>query len=337
VGLATAVVLGASGRHRPAPQAMVLVPQSSGTDAQLFAVSPVNENVVWVSGARGTWLRTADGGAHWTLGTIPGADSLQFRDVKALSERTAFYLSIGNGPRSRIYRTDDAGATWTLQFQARDSAVFLDCIDFWDTRHGIAVGDAIDSSMVLYETIDGGAQWSRIPPGVLPAARPGDGSFATSGRCLVVRSGGRAWIAASTRTAGRVLRSADYGRTWHADSAPFGSLTALAFRDARHGYLFSGISGDSAGGIAASDDGGATWRVTAFPAFIGGAYAGAVVPSPGFRTVVAVGLRGSAWSADGGGTWTPLDTNNYWGVAFASRRAGWAVGKSGRIVRLGWL
>jgi photosystem II stability/assembly factor-like uncharacterized protein len=64
--------------------------QKSGTTALLIAVSPVNENVVWVSGARGTWLRTTDGGSTWQAGQVPGADSLQFRDVHAVDANTAY-------------------------------------------------------------------------------------------------------------------------------------------------------------------------------------------------------------------------------------------------------
>jgi photosystem II stability/assembly factor-like uncharacterized protein len=306
--------------------------QRSGTTAQLFAVSPVNDLVAWVSGARGTWLRTVDGGATWTTGRVPDGDSLQFRDLRAIDARTAYYLSIGNGPQSRIYRTTDAGATWTLQFTNDDPKIFLDCIDFWDARHGLALGDAVGAEMVLFETRDG-EHWARVPAASLPAARTGDGSFATSGTCVVTRAGGLAWLAVSTTSAGRVFQTTDYGRTWRADSTPFGALTGLSFSDARHGFVFSGITGDSGGGVAATADGGRSWQRLAHPSYQGGVYGGAV--PPGTQGVVAVGLHGAAWARSASGPWTPLDTSNYWGVAFSSRRAGWAVGAGGRITRFG--
>ncbi len=61
--------------------------QQSGVQVLLQAVSPVSERVVWVSGHGGTWLRTLDGGATWSGGTVPNADTLQFRDVHAVSAR----------------------------------------------------------------------------------------------------------------------------------------------------------------------------------------------------------------------------------------------------------
>lgn len=36
-------------------------------------------------------------------------------------------------------------------------------------------------------------------------------------------------------------------------------------------------------------------------------------------------------TTDGGATWTALAAQSYWAVAFASPRAGWAVGPEGRI------
>src|SRR5690349_18987892 len=151
-------------------------PQTSGTTALLIAVSPVNERVVWVSGAQGTYLRTTDGGATWKAGRVPGADSLQFRDVHGVDANTAYLLSIGNGNQSRIYKTTDAGAHWTRQFTNPDSAGFYDCMDFWDARRGIVIGDAIGGDVAVLRTTDGGATWSRLPPASLPRAQPNEGS-----------------------------------------------------------------------------------------------------------------------------------------------------------------
>src|SRR5690349_24562544 len=106
--------------RRPAGGQIVRTEQVSGTTALLIAVHPVDARVVWASGARGTWVRTTDGGATGRTGRVPGADSLQFRDVYALDSTTAFVLSIGNGPQSRIYKTVDGGATWQAQFTNDD-------------------------------------------------------------------------------------------------------------------------------------------------------------------------------------------------------------------------
>ena len=130
----TLIVLAAcgGGSSIPAttPVSVSHVAQVSNTSALLIAVSAVTDSVAWVSGSGGTWLRTVDGGSTWQTGKVPGADSLQFRDVHALDANHAWLLSIGNGPSSRIYYTADGGTNWTLQFTNQDSDAFYDCFDF---------------------------------------------------------------------------------------------------------------------------------------------------------------------------------------------------------------
>ena len=143
---------------------ITLADQHSGTTSLLIAVSAVDERVVWVSGQHGTYVRTTDGGATWSPARVQGADSLQFRDVYAADSNTAYLLSIGNGDQSRIYKTTDAGAHWTLQLTNSDSLGFFDCMDFWDRDHGIMIGDAVKGSIVIHATSDGGVHWTRVPP-----------------------------------------------------------------------------------------------------------------------------------------------------------------------------
>jgi photosystem II stability/assembly factor-like uncharacterized protein len=316
-------------------------PQVSGTTALLIAVSPVNERVVWVSGSRGTYVRTTDGGTTWRSGQVPGADSLQFRDVHAVDANTAYLLSIGNGDQSRIYKTTDAGAKWTLQFTNPDSAGFYDCMDFWDAKRGIVIGDALGSEIAILTTSDGGAHWTRIPPASLPRAQPNEGSFAASGTCLVTRPGGHAWIVASNPDRGRVLHTANYGKSWSVDTLPLtvragSGPQSIAFRDARNGIALGGGNAAQPGDVlaATTSDGGNTWVKRTSPALSTGVWGGVFVPGAARPTVVAVGPTGSAWTRDDGVTWTPIDSLNYWSVGFASPHAGWAVGRDGRITKL---
>src|SRR5690242_15878308 len=90
--------------------------QTSGVTARLRGVSAANDRVAWASGSGSTVLRTEDGGASWKKITVT-PDRLDFRDIDAVDETTAYVLSIGNGDASRIYKTTDGGLTWTLQFR----------------------------------------------------------------------------------------------------------------------------------------------------------------------------------------------------------------------------
>lgn len=318
------------GAGAPAPANPRAADQASGTAELLIAVSPVNERVVWVSGTRGSYVRTTDGGATWHAAQVPGAEALQFRDVHALDENTAWLLSIGNADTSRIYHTTDAGKTWALQFTNPEPKAFYDCLDFWDARRGLAISDAVDGRMVLLSTSDGGAHWTRISPAALPAARPAEGAFAASGTCLITRPGGHAWIALGTPKA-RLLHTTDFGRSWTADTIPLSAISSVSFRDPSHGIV---LGTDSAAATAVTADGGRSWARGGRPPFAMGFYGGAFVPGARVPTVVAVGPGGAAWSRDDGATWTVLNGNNYWGIGFAPSGVGWIVGRGGRITRL---
>ena len=321
-----------------AAQTVTTATQTSGTDALLVGVSPVDEKVVWVSGIRGTWGRTTDGGATWQIGQVPGADSLQFRDVHAVDARTAYLLSIGNGDQSRIYKTTNAGLTWVLQFTNAEPKGFYDCFDFWTPDRGLVIGDAIDGKIAVLTTANGGATWTRIPPDQLPVANPGEGSFAASGRCLTTGPNGAAWIVMSNPSQARLLSTSDYGKTWSIQNLPVPTResvgpAAVTFRDRQHGAIL-GSSTDSSRAVVVTRDGGKTWSGGAPLPLPRGAYGGGYVPGPRLAVLVAVGPDGIAVSPDEGNNWSLVSRDNHWSVAMVSARAGWAVGTRGRITRL---
>lgn len=328
----------------PAPAAapLILTPQQSGTTALLQAVSPVSERVAWVSGHRGTYVRTTDGGATWTAGVVPGADSLEFRDVHAVDERTAYLLSAGNGELSRIYKTTDAGRSWTQQFLNRDARAFFDCFDFWDAERGVAFSDAVEGRHVVLTTMDGGRSWVRVPDAGLPPAQTGEGAFAASGTCVVARGAGEAWIGTGNAPRARLLHTEDYGRNWAVAEVPIpageaAGIASLAFRDGRHGAALGGNIADPASrtdAVAVTDDGGRSWTLAARPGFAGAVYGAAYVPGARTPVLVAVGPAGVEVTTDGARSWVRADSAAYWSVGFASPRAGWAVGPGGRITRL---
>lgn len=328
----------------PAPGAasrLIVEQQVSGTTTLLQAVSAVDERVVWVSGHAGTWARTLDGGATWSAGRVPGADTLQFRDVHALSADLAWLLSAGPGGLSRIYRTTDGGATWALQFTNDVPRAFYDCLSFWDDRRGLAYSDQVDGRVMLLETSDGGETWSLVPADRLPAALPGEGGFAASGTCLITRPGGHAWIATGNGPKARVLHSADYGRSWSAVEAPVAGgraagLATITFRDEQRGAALGGPIGDPearSDNVAVTTDGGRSWQLAGRTTYPGAVYGASYVPAAG-GTIVAVSPKGADLSRDDGATWTRLDSLPYWGIGFAPDGTGWITGPRGRIARV---
>ncbi len=321
----------------------VLEPQTSGTTALLQAVSAPSAQLAWVSGHAATVLRTTNGGESWERLTVPGAaaDSLQFRDVHAVDANVAYLLAAGPGTRSRIYKTTDGGRSWLRQFSNTDSSAFYDCFAFWDGGRGVTFSDAVAGRFIVRVTEDGGSHWSAVPEEALPPALAGEGAFAASGTCVVTLADRFAWIGTGAADTARVLATRDGGHSWRIVATPIvggsaAGIAALAFHDTLHGMALGGNLGSPAersDNVAVTADGGHTWRLAGRPTFPGAVYGATAVPGRGGRTV-AVGPKGLDYSADGGASWTSLDTLAYWSVGFASSRVGWAVGPGGRIVKL---
>lgn len=309
----------------------------------LQAVSVVDARVVWVSGHGGTYARSLNGGETWTVGVVPGADTLEFRDVHAVDAETAYLLSAGPGELSRIYKTTDGGLGWELQFMNEEPDGFYDCFAFWDGRNGLAYGDAVNGELRILLTSDG-ARWRRVAPESLPPALPGEGGFAASGTCVAVLPGGRAWIGTGAADTARVLRTNDMGRSWTAAVTPMvggstAGITTVAFRDRRNGIVLGGDLRDPDGrteNVAVTRDGGKSWRLAGRPRMTGAIYGSSYVPGAQTPTIVAVGPTGADYSRDEGRTWAALDTAGYWAVGVASPRAGWMVGPRGRITKIGF-
>ena len=137
-------------------------------------------------------IRTVDGGATWAVRTVAGAETLDFRGIRAFDADRAVIMSSGNAEEglARIYRTTDGGKSWELVFQVKTAEVFLDAMAFWDREHGIVLSDPAGGKFVLFTTEDGGRTWKQIAPEKMPAALSGEGAFAASNSCLAVEGRG---------------------------------------------------------------------------------------------------------------------------------------------------
>jgi photosystem II stability/assembly factor-like uncharacterized protein len=310
--------------------------QTIKSDADFRGLCAVSSKVAWVSGTKGTYGRTTDAGRTWSVGTVPDLGKLDFRDVEAFGETTAYLLSAGPGEESRIYKTDDDGKTWALQFKNSDPEAFYDAMAFWDDKNGIALSDPVKGQFQLIVTDDGGTNWKQLSRKNLPPALPKEGAFAASGTCLVTHGEKDVWFGTGGAKTARVIHSNDRGQNWSVSETPIiagadsAGIFSIAFRDRNHGMIVGGDyrkPNDTGANAAITSDGGKTWTLIdkAFP----------------FRSCVAwakdrwvaVGTSGSHFSQDDGATWQLLDRENYNSVGFTSTGEGWAVGPKGRIAK----
>ncbi len=317
-------------------------PQESHTTESLRGTSVFNESIAWASGTRGTFLTTFDGGKTWNVGHVPGAENLDFRDVESFG-RSVYLLAAGPGEQSRIYKTNDRGEHWELQFTNHEPKGFLDCMAFWDENHGIVVGDPVNGRFQVLLTSDGGKHWDYADPKKMPPAMEDEGAFAASGTCVTTQGGWNhgknAWFATGG-SAARVFRTTNGGKSWKVSDTPIvhgpasAGIFSVAFSDEKHGVIAGGdYQKPEEGGanLAATEDGGKTWKLVPIAPqkyFSGVAY----VSQTGWLALVGTSV--SAKSVDGLKSWNfflPAGFNAI--AANPGLGVAWAAGAKGTIAR----
>ncbi len=159
---------------------------TSGTKTSIRGLSVVNDNVVWVSGSKGTVGKTTNGGKNWKWITVKGFDSVDFRDIEAFDAATAVIMGVADP--AYILKTKDGGDTWKVVYENKMKDMFLDAMEFWNDQAGIVIGDPIEGKpavpagrFFIARTFDGGSSWQEIPFDKRPVADSGEACFASSG------------------------------------------------------------------------------------------------------------------------------------------------------------
>lgn len=146
-------------------------------------LSVVDDQTIWVSGSKGTFARSLDGGESFEFKQLKGYEKSDFRDIEAFDDKRAIMMS--SGTPAYILKTTDGGQTWKEVYKNLDTAYFLDAMDFWDEKRGILVGDPIHGHFVLLLTKDFGETWQELDTNLTPKAMEGEAVFAASGTSLM--------------------------------------------------------------------------------------------------------------------------------------------------------
>lgn len=316
-------------------------PLDSGTKSLLQAISIVDDNTAWISGHDATFARTKDAGNSWEIFTYEKGDSLQFRDLHAVSADEIILMAAGPGKKSQILLFSPATGfeeTYVMPYEQG----FLNSIEFWDNQKGLAFGDSFNGDLFAMITRDGGQSWERIAPSKMPAAGEGEGGFAASGTCISMQPGGKAWIGTGAGGNSRVLYTEDYGNSWTYYEVPtikgkVAGIESIHMVDEQTGLI---VGGDLTQPDAYTDnaaftkDGGKTWTLTNHPITKGAFYGSDIIPYRNGYLILACGPNGIDYSSDMGQTFTTLDTANYWAVDVDINGRGYATGKNGRILKI---
>ena len=143
------------------------------------------------------------------ISQVPGADSLDFRDLAILDENTVLLMSAGpaeNGA-AKIFRTENGGKSWELAFQIKEKGYFFDAIS-WEGKQGLVLSDPAGPFYGLIRIRDLGRNYEVLTPTNHPSLQKGEAAFAASGSSLQKTKKGY-YIVTGGGEKARVLYSTD--------------------------------------------------------------------------------------------------------------------------------
>ncbi|KQS36753.1 YCF48-related protein [Pedobacter sp. Leaf194] len=294
---------------------------NENSKTSLRGLSVVDNRVTWVSGSNGAVGKTVDGGATWQWIKPKGYEKLDFRDIEAFNEKEAIIVNAGSP--AYVLKTVDGGEHWIETYKNADTAIFLDCLGFWDKNKAIIFGDPINNQMKLLKSVDAGKSWQDISSNLQIPLAKGEAAFAASGTTIKTLPGGKTWIA-SGGTKSNIYFSADYGTSWQRFKCPIlqGENStgpfSIDFYDAKNGVVVGGNyvkDKENSNNVLITNDGGKNWLEPKIP--VAGYRSGVAYINK--NTLVATGTSGTDISIDGGKTWKHISDVSFNSVQKAKK------------------
>jgi photosystem II stability/assembly factor-like uncharacterized protein len=286
---------------------------STKCSQQLTGFSFLSATTGYLLLQNGTVLSTTDGGTTWTPktqipGAAPGNGSGFAAGIVFTSPTTGVALQTGTGG-TKLFRTTDGGGSWTQVLAVQQ----ISDVTFVDANNGFAVGNS-----GIYATTDGGVTWTQRN------TNPNAQSVAAFSPTQAI------FVAPNSGEGASVLTTADGGTT-------LSNTVNVAVNPQAAGYASATrvlLVGAGFGGVAVSNDGGAT-----FPASAGGdtitTTLGRLRAAPG--GALATGQSGAyARSTDGGQAWTQSSvptSESLNDIAFPSAQIGYALDSDGKFFK----
>lgn len=283
----------------------------SNIQSSFRGLETYKENVVWVSGSKGTVGRSIDAGKSWTWVNPKGYEQFDFRDIEVFSAKEAVIVSAGSP--AVVLRTKDGGKSWKEVYRNERAEIFLDGMDFHG-KTGFIFGDPIDGSFQLLKSKDKGKTWTDVSNHIFLLAEEGEAGFAASGSgiqvfpdIVYIASGGRYSSFYKRSEKEHSLDVLDVP-IWSGEAST--GIFSLDFWDKQTGVLVGGnytADQDNRNNILLTTNAGKSWVKPATP--VGGYRSSVKYISK--SVLLATGTSGTDLSTDGGQNWKTISKASF--------------------------
>lgn len=309
--------------------------------SSIRALEVLSPDHVWFAGNNGLFGYTENGGETWTTDSLRyEGNLLEFRSI-AIRGQEIFLLTT-NSP-ALLYKSADKGKTWDIVYQETHTDTYYNSLKISEDGFGIAVGDPTNGCLSVIISQDGGNTWERVPCDQLPAMPPDEAGFAASNTNIALMRN-KTWIGTGGSKS-RILFSPDRGKSWELFQTPIaegGNMTgiySIAFYDENHGIIFGGDWEDKDRNTrckAVTQDSGKTWSLVNDGKNPGFRSCVQYIPGTQGKQLIAVGIPGMSFSADGGNHWEQVSDESYYTIRFSpAGNIAWLAGKL-RLARMAW-
>ena len=271
--------------------------------------------------------------------SVKGFENREFRDIEAFDANIAIIMAVDTP--AYILKTIDGGVNWKIVFENKTPGMFLDAMDFANSRMGIVIGDPINEKIFVARTFDSGNTWEESDE-TLPIANKGEAFFAASGSNVRLFSNNKFFMVSGGTTSRLITpnNTIDLPILQGKESTGANSLdfydNGIPDKPGRRMIIVGGdFTNDSLTekNCLYSTNGGKTWNEPR-------------TPPHGYRScveflsqkdILTCGLNGVDYSADGGKNWKWISKEGFHVCRIA--RMGTSIflaGKNGKIGKVVW-
>ena len=315
-------------------QAQRIEQLASGTKSSFRGLSVVNDEVIWVSGSNGTIGKSINGGATWEWMIVKGFETRDFRDIEAFDKDCAIILAISEP--AHILKTIDGGRNWKVVFSDSTKGMFLDAMDFYNTRNGLVVGDPVDGKVFLAYTKNKGESWTKFNGDKKQrrwVTNEGEAFFASSGTNISYFKKGKYKLVSGGKSARLFDETGDHALPIIQGKESTGANSIATYKNqyAIVGGDFNNDK-DTTSNCIITNDAGRNWIV---PTTTPHGYRSCVIYLNADQ-LIACGTSGVDISLDGGMNWKLISPDGFHVCQLSKKGKSVFLAGNGKIARLVW-